>query len=51
MSPDTDRAWTTDTEETQAIEAVYRVVIEMAGVLHAFDGARYTDPSGGHTVG
>lgn len=40
-----------DTAEDTAVEAMYRLVGEMAALLHGFDEARYTDPSGGFTVG
>ncbi|MEU4314557.1 hypothetical protein [Nocardia sp. NPDC024068] len=51
MSTGTPQSWTDDPEEAAAVEAMYRVVAEMARSLHAFTGARYADPSGGHRVG
>ncbi|MGI5217449.1 hypothetical protein [Nocardia sp. CA-290969] len=40
-----------DPAEIAAVDAMYRLVGEMAALLHGFDEARYTDPSGGFTVG
>ncbi|WP_280400610.1 hypothetical protein [Nocardia carnea] len=40
-----------DPVETAAVEAMYRLVGEMAALLHGFEEARDTDPSGGFTVG
>ncbi|WP_328395776.1 hypothetical protein [Nocardia sp. NBC_00416] len=51
MSTDTTVSWTDDAAENAAVDTMYRVVGEMAALLHGFEGARYTDPSGGYTVG
>ncbi|MGW1738114.1 hypothetical protein ACWCPQ_04815 [Nocardia sp. NPDC001965] len=48
MNTDT---WSDDAEENTAVEAMYRMVAEMTAVLNGFDGARFTDPSGGYRVG
>ncbi|NUP28133.1 MAG: hypothetical protein HOQ36_03635 [Nocardia sp.] len=48
MNTDT---WSDNAEENAAVEAMYRMVAEMAAVLNGFDDARFADPSGGYRVG
>ncbi|MEU1980362.1 hypothetical protein [Nocardia sp. NPDC019395] len=51
MSIDTPYTWSGESAENTAVDAMYRLAGEMAALLHGFDEARYTDPSGGFTVG
>ncbi|MGW0179562.1 hypothetical protein [Nocardia sp. NPDC003345] len=50
MSITEPRGWTDDPEEAAAVEAMNRVVAEMAQALYTCPDARYTDPSGGHRI-
>jgi hypothetical protein len=51
MSIDTPDTWSADSAENTAVDAMYRLVGDMAALLRGFDEARYTDPSGGFTIG
>ncbi|GAA5052911.1 hypothetical protein [Nocardia callitridis] len=42
--------WSTDQAENAAVDEIGATVSAMAELLHAFDSARYIDPSGGYLV-
>jgi len=42
--------WTTDPEETAAVDAMRAVVRAMADLLTTVDATRWTDPAGGFAL-